>query len=118
MAMSECPEKKTWPAARNMGRVCERQIRSARKILGSLLKTNGVSLSDESLQTLLVEAEAIVKSRPLTTDLLSDVNSLIPLSPINLLTMKSKGVMPPPGVFSTPDIYSRKHLGRVQHIFK
>ena len=118
MAMSECPEKETWPAASNMGRVCERQIRSARKILGSLLKTNGASLSDESLQTLLVEAEAIVKSRPLTTDLLSDVNSRIPLSPINLLTMKSKGVMPPPGVFSTPDIYSRKHLGRVQHIFK
>ena len=99
MAMSECPEKETWHAASNMGRVCERQIRSGRKILGSLLKTSGASLSDESLQTLLVEAEAIVKSRPLTTDLLSDVNSLIPLSPINLLTMKSKGVMPPPGVF-------------------
>ena len=118
MAMSECPEKETWPSASNMGRVCETQIRSARKILGSLLKTNGASLSDESLQTLLVEAEAIVISRPLTTDLLSDVNSRIPLSPIHLLTMKSKGVMPPPGVFSTPNIYSRKHLGRVQHISK
>ena len=30
--------------------------------------------------------------------------------------MKSKVVMPPPGVFSTPDIYSLKHWRRVQHI--
>ena len=87
-----------------MGSVWERQIRSARKILESLLKTHGASLSDESLQTLLVEVEAIKNSRPLTTNLLSDANSLIPMSPINLLTMKSKVVMPPPGVFSTPDI--------------
>ena len=92
-----------------MGGVWQRQIRSARKILESLLKTHGGSLSNESLQTLLVEVEAIVNSHPLTTDLLSGVNSLIPLSPINLLTMKSNMVMPPPVVFSTPDIYSHKH---------
>ena len=30
--------------------------------------------------------------------------------------MKSKVVIPPPGVFSTSDIYSRKHWRRVQHI--
>ena len=99
-----------------MGSVWERQIRSARKILESLLKTHGASLSDESLKTLLVEVEAIKNSRPLTTNLLSDANSLIPLSPINLLTMKSKVVMPPLGVFSTPDIYSHKHWRRVQYI--
>ena len=99
-----------------MGSVWERQIRSARKILESVLKTHGASLSDESLKTLLVEVEAIKNSRPLTTNLLSDANSLIPLSPINLLTMKSKVVMPPLGVFSTPDIYSHKHWRRVQHI--
>ena len=63
-----------------MGGVCQRQIRSARKILESLLKTHGGSLSNESLQTLLVEVEAIVNSHPLTTDLLSGVNSLIPES--------------------------------------
>ena len=108
--------KRNPPAASNMGGVWERQIRSARRILVSLLKTHGASLSDESLRTMPVEVEEIVNSRPLTTDLMSDANSLIPLSPINLLTMKSKEVMPPPGVFSTPDIYSRKHWRRVQHI--
>ena len=72
--------KRNPPAASNMGGVWERQIRSARRILKSLLKTHGASLSDESLRTLLVEVEAIVNSRPLTTDLLNDANSLIPLS--------------------------------------
>ena len=56
-----------------------RQIRSARTILISLLlKTHGTSL---------IEVEATASSHPLTTDLLSDVNSLIPLSPINLLML-------------------------------
>ena len=30
--------------------------------------------------------------------------------------MKSKIVMPPPGIFPTPDKYCRKHWRRVQHI--
>ena len=57
-------------------------------ILSFLLKTRGGSLTDESLQTLLVEIEAITNSRPLTTETISDVTSLIPLSPINLLILK------------------------------
>ena len=85
-------------------------------ILSSLLKTHGESLTNESLHTLLVELEAIVNSCPLTTETINDVTSLIPLSPLNLLTMKSKIVMPPPGIFPTPDKYCRKHWRRVQHI--
>ena len=64
----------------------------------------------------LIEVEAIVNSRPFTTDLLIDVNSMIPLSPTNLLTLKSRVVMPAPGVFTAPDIYCCKHWRRVQHI--
>ena len=91
-----------------MGGVWERQIRTASNILNSLLKTHGASLTDESLRILLTEVEAIVDSCPLTT-VINDVTSLVPLSPINLLTMKSKVVMPPPGVFTSADIYCRKH---------
>ena len=108
--------KRNPPSASNMGGVWERQIRSARTILTSLLKTHGTSLNDESLHTLLIEVEAIVNSCPLTTDLLNDANRMIPLSPINLLTLKSGVVMPPPGVFTAPDINCCKRWGRVQHI--
>ena len=88
--------KRNPPISSNMGGVWECQILSARAILNSLMKTHGSSLSDESLQTLLVEVEAIINSQPLTTDVLSEVTSLAPLSPVNLLTIKSKVVMPPP----------------------
>ena len=77
------------------------------------MKTHGTSLNDESLHTLLIEVEAIVH---ILSQQLSDVNSMMPLSPINLLTLKSRVVMSPPGVFTAPDIYCCKHWGRVQHI--
>ena len=108
--------KQNLPSASNMGGVWERQIRSARTILTSLLKTHGTTLNNESLPTLLIEVEAIGHSCPLTKNLLSDVNSMMPLSPINLLTLKSRVVMPPPGVFTAPDIYCCKHWTGVQHI--
>ena len=98
-----------------MGGVSQRQIKSARNILNSLMKTHGSSLTDESLQTLFTEVEAIVNSHPLTTDVINDVTSLVPLSPIKLLTMKSRVVMQPPGVFTLADMYCRKHWMRVQH---
>ena len=103
------------PSASKMDGVWERQI-SARTILISLLKTHGTTLNDESLHTLLIEVEALVNSHPLTTDLLSDVNSMIPLSPINQLILKPRVVMPPSGVFTAPDIYCHRHWRRVQHI--
>ena len=103
------------PTASHMGGVWERQIRSVREILQSLLKSNAHILNDESLHTLLLEAEAIVNSRPLTTENLNDPDSM-PLTPSRLLTMKSKLILPPPGVFQKEDIYSRKRWRRVQHI--
>ena len=71
-----------------------------------LLKTHGTSLKDESLHTFLIEVEAIVNSWLFAIDLLGDVDSMIPLSPINLLKLKPK-VMPPSPflrVFAAPHI--------------
>ena len=99
-----------------MGGVWEHQTRAAQNILNLLLKTHCGSLTDESLQTLLTEVEPNVNSRPLTTDVINDVTSPVQLSPINLLTMKSRVVMPPPGVFTSADTYCRKHWRRVQHL--
>ena len=79
-----------------MGEVWERQRKKGRTILSSLLNIYATSLNDESLHTLLIEVEAVVYSHPLTANLLSDVNSMIPLSLIHLLTLKSRVVMPCP----------------------
>lgn len=76
------------PAASHMGRVWERQIRMVRSILSSLLSNNGTQLDDESLRTLMCEAEAIVNSRPLTPNHLSDPYSPEMLTPNHFLTMK------------------------------
>ena len=107
--------KKQPPSASHMGGVWERQIRSVRGVLTALLKEHSSSLSDESFRTLLVEAECIVNSRPLTVENLSDPASL-PITPNNLLTMKTKVVLPPPGEFQRADLYCRKRWRQVQHL--
>ena len=80
------------------------------------MKIHGVSLDEESLNTLFVEVEGIVNSIPLEVETIDDVNSQAALSPSNILTMKSKVVMPLPGVSGTPEAYCRKRWRRVQHI--
>ena len=40
----------------------------------------------------------------------------MPLSPQNLLTMKSGVVLPAPGQFEAPDMYARKQWRRVQYL--
>ena len=40
----------------------------------------------------------------------------MPLLPSQLLTMKTDIILPPPGIFLRPDIYSRRRWRRVQHI--
>ena len=108
--------KRNPPAASHFGGVWERQIRTVRSILNSLMMTHGHSLNDESFRTFMVEVEGIINSRPLTTETLSDVDSFLPLAPANLLTMKSNVIAPPPGVFDQSEIYSRKRWRRVQHL--
>ena len=61
----------------------------------------------DSREFWMLNVEAIFDSRPLTNGLLSDSNSVIPLSLSNLLTLKSILVIPPPG------IYYCKHWRRV-----
>ena len=104
------------PKASHMGGVWERQIRTVRSVLTALLEKNGSQLNDEALRTFMCEAEAVVNSRPLTSD--NTTSSLSPeaLTPNHLLTMKTKIILPPPGVFQDADKYSRKQWRRVQHL--
>ena len=107
--------KKNPPVSSHMGGVWERMIKSIRNVLDALLKNHHARLDDESLHTLLVEAENIVNSRPLTMENLTDPDSE-PLTAYNLLTWKTKVVMPPPGVFQKEHIYCRKRWKAVQYM--
>ena len=98
-----------------MGGIWEHQIRSARAILNSLLQIHGHSLDEESLQTLMMET-AIVNSWLLTVETINDGQSPMQISLNNILTMKTKMVMPPPGVFQKPDLYCRSRWRRIQHL--
>ena len=103
------------PAASHMGGVWERQIRSVCKILAGILHENGEQLDDESFRTMLCEVEAIVNSRPLTFPS-TDPNDQNPISPSNILTMKTKIILPPPGVFQREDLYARRRWRHVQYL--
>ena len=104
------------PASKHMGGVWERHIWSARTILLSLLNAHGRSLNDESLRTLQAETEAILNSMPLTVNTLGNVQSEQILCPSNILTMKFKVVLPPPGQFVKAYELSRRRQRRIQHI--
>lgn len=100
--------------ASNQGGIWEREIRSVRKILYSLLDDRHLILNDELLSTFLCEAENILNNRPLTT-LSDDPNDMTPLTPNSLLLLKS-GSSLPPGIFSPTDSYLRKRWKQMQHL--
>ena len=64
-------------------------------VLSAILSQHGGILDDESLHTFMVEAEMVVNSRPLTYNT-GDIEEA--LSPTQLLTLKSKVVLPPPEI--------------------
>ena len=101
------------PEASHMGGSWERQIRTVRNVLASLLAQHASQLDDETLRTFMVEAEAFVNCRPLTVDTINSSHMPEPLTPSHLLTMKSKVILPPPGEFQRADLYSRKRWRRV-----
>ena len=99
-----------------MGKVWERQIRSAQANLLALMKKSCISLSYESLMTFSVKTESINNVRPLIVKLISYIGSEAPLCQDNLQTMKSNVVLPRPRVFPHTDEYSHRKWRRVQHI--
>ena len=96
------------PSASHMGGIWECQIRTARNVLAVLLDQCGTQLDDESLRTVMTEAEAILNSRPLTVESRSSPDGVEPLTPNHWPTGKSNVVLPPPGVFQRADVYLRK----------
>jgi len=95
-----------------MGGAWERMIRSIRRIFSNLLQSQ--SLNDESLLTLMTEAESVINSRPLAPISFAD-STQEPLIPNHLLLLHDSPNLPP-GVFSEDDCYFRKRWAQVQYL--
>ena len=104
------------PHASHMGGTWERQIRTARAVFSSILAKHGHCLDDELLRTVMVETEAIINGMPLSYASMSDTNTVEPLTPQQLLTLKSKVVCPLPGRFCEEDLYAKHRWRRVQFL--
>ncbi|XP_070541129.1 uncharacterized protein [Ptychodera flava] len=108
----------TWqfnpPSGSHFGGIWERQIRTIRKVLFSLLKEQMVHLNDEALQTLFCEIEAIVNGRPITK-VSDDPNDLGALTPNHLLMLQANQTSPP-DVFSKDDCYVRRQWRQIQYL--
>ncbi|XP_058471988.1 uncharacterized protein LOC131445137 [Solea solea] len=116
LARKQCDFLMNVPEASHMGGIWERQIRTVRSVMSTVLAQANGRLDDTSLRTFFYEAMSIVNSRPLTTDTISDPKSVEPLTPNHLLTMKSIVPLPPPGNFVKEDLYARKRWRRVQYL--
>lgn len=100
------------PTGSHHGGAWERLIRSVRKILNATVKEQ--VMDEESLHTLLCEAEAIINGRPITKAS-SDINDLEALTPNHILLLKVKPELPP-GVFSRDDQYTTRRWKQVQYL--
>ena len=104
------------PHASHFGGVWERQIRTVRRILDGMFSQLGSSqLTHELLVTLIAEVTGIINSRPIAA-VSSDIDEPKPLTPNMLLTVKTRPLLQPPGVFTSEDLYSRKFWRRAQYL--
>ncbi|KAL4009472.1 hypothetical protein ACER0C_003324 [Sarotherodon galilaeus] len=104
------------PSASHMGGVWERQSRTIRSILITMLDKSASRLDTTTLRTFLYETMAIINSRPLSVEHLHDPTGPEPLTPNHILTMKSSVILPPPGQFCKEDLYLHKRWRRVQFL--
>ena len=102
------------PTASHFGGFYEREIRTIRKILNSILTEQNIKLTFEELNTVMCEAESVLNSRPLSR-LSDDPSDLEPLTPNHLLLCHNFATFPP-GVFKNEDIYVRKRWRQVQYL--
>ena len=100
------------PGASQFGGAWERLIRSIRKILDALMDHQ--PLTDETLQTLMCEVEAIINNRPLTP-VSADHRDLEPLTPNHILLLQGG----PPGQIASctnGDLIGRKMWKQAQYL--
>jgi hypothetical protein len=100
------------PAASHFGGVWERQIRTIRRLMSSILKEQ--TMTDESLQTLFCEVESVINNRPITR-VPGEPGDLEALTPNHLLLMKVKPALPPTVAEETGP-YAKRRWKQVQYM--
>jgi hypothetical protein len=98
------------PSAPHMGGSWERMVRSVKVALGDVLQQK--SLHEESLHTLLTEAEHTVNSHPLT-HVPEDPEDQEALTPNHFLLGRTSNLQPI-GHFSRDDMFGRKQWRTIQ----
>ncbi|KFD48184.1 hypothetical protein M513_10898 [Trichuris suis] len=93
------------PGAPHFGGAWERLIRSAKRALSVAL--SGQRLTDEVLQTVIVEVEGLLNGRPLT-HVSRHPNDDEPLTPNHFLLRRPYAIIPP-DVFHDKEITSRRY---------
>ncbi|XP_062717081.1 uncharacterized protein LOC134292190 [Aedes albopictus] len=101
------------PGAPHMGGAWERMVRSIKSAMESTYNSDR-KLDDEGLETLAVEAEGIVNSRPLTY-LPLDAAEGESLTPNHFLLGSSRGVRQPAVPFSDPATAVKNSWTLIQH---
>ena len=91
-------------------------MRSTRNVLTAFLLEHGGQMDDEMLRTLLTEIEMVINSCPLTYPSMHPADAVEPLTLNQSLTQNCSVVLPPPGSFPNPDLYSRQRWRKVQHV--
>ena len=102
----------TTPASPHMGGVWERMVASVKRALRAVL--GRVIVSEETLHTVIAEAEFIVNSRPLT-HVSADGADLEAITPNHLLLGRPACCLPP-GLFDATEPPCKKSWRRVQCI--
>ncbi|XP_043217554.1 uncharacterized protein LOC122379409 [Amphibalanus amphitrite] len=92
------------PGACHMGGAWERLISSVKRALRAVLSQ--LTVTDEALQTVLTEVEAVVNGRPLT-HVSTEVDDLEAITPNHLLLGRRVTCLPP-GVFDNGESASRR----------
>ena len=100
------------PAGSHFGGVWERQIKTIRRVMNSILKEQ--TLTDESLQTLFCECESIINNRPITC-VPEEPGDLEALTPNHLLLLKVKPVLSPTVAEETGP-YVRKRWKQIKYM--
>ncbi len=102
------------PLAPHFGGIWEREIKTVKQVLNSMISEQNIKLKDEALHTLMCEVEFILNNRPLTA-ISQDPDDYEPLTPNHLLLLQSDAAFPP-GIFTKDDLYVRQRWRQVQYL--